>query len=128
LQVAAKQPCDFNTRMGSRDAHHEDLRKNRFPRQTGSFNLNLTQILHASGLCYFSITAHQHAQMMAILGISGAVTAIYRYFAPLRRGMAAGRGAERRAYRHPEAKIGRNDPCPCGSGKKYKHCCGQASL
>jgi hypothetical protein len=29
------------------------------------------------------------------LGISGAVTAIYRYFAPLRRRMAAGRGAER---------------------------------
>jgi hypothetical protein len=23
-------------------------------------------------------------------------------------------------------KIGRNDPCPCGSGKKYKHCCGRA--
>ena len=23
------------------------------------------------------------------------------------------------------AKIGRNDPCPCGSGKKYKHCHGQ---
>ena len=22
------------------------------------------------------------------------------------------------------AKIGRNDPCPCGSGKKYKKCCG----
>ena len=20
-------------------------------------------------------------------------------------------------------KVGRNDPCPCGSGKKYKHCC-----
>ncbi|HIE5355049.1 preprotein translocase subunit SecA [Stenotrophomonas maltophilia] len=26
-----------------------------------------------------------------------------------------------------EAKIGRNDPCPCGSGKKYKHCHGQLS-
>jgi preprotein translocase subunit SecA len=24
-----------------------------------------------------------------------------------------------------EAKIGRNDPCPCGSGKKYKSCHGQ---
>jgi hypothetical protein len=24
----------------------------------------------------------------------------------------------------PGAKIGRNDPCPCGSGKKYKRCCG----
>ncbi len=23
-------------------------------------------------------------------------------------------------------KIGRNDPCPCGSGKKYKKCCGKA--
>jgi preprotein translocase subunit SecA len=23
------------------------------------------------------------------------------------------------------AKVGRNDPCPCGSGKKYKHCHGQ---
>ena len=20
-------------------------------------------------------------------------------------------------------KVGRNDPCPCGSGRKYKHCC-----
>jgi preprotein translocase subunit SecA len=25
----------------------------------------------------------------------------------------------------PRAKVGRNDPCPCGSGKKYKRCCGQ---
>ena len=24
---------------------------------------------------------------------------------------------------HPREKTGRNDPCPCGSGKKYKHCC-----
>ena len=23
-----------------------------------------------------------------------------------------------------DAKVGRNDPCPCGSGKKYKKCCG----
>jgi preprotein translocase subunit SecA len=25
---------------------------------------------------------------------------------------------------HKEKKVGRNDPCPCGSGKKYKKCCG----
>ena len=24
-------------------------------------------------------------------------------------------------------KIGRNDPCPCGSGKKYKYCCGRTA-
>ena len=26
---------------------------------------------------------------------------------------------------HAEPKVGRNDPCPCGSGKKYKHCHGK---
>ena len=25
----------------------------------------------------------------------------------------------------PAAAVGRNDPCPCGSGKKYKKCCGR---
>ena len=27
--------------------------------------------------------------------------------------------------RTTDAKVGRNSPCPCGSGKKYKHCCGK---
>lgn len=27
--------------------------------------------------------------------------------------------------RRKEKKVGANDPCPCGSGKKYKHCCGR---
>ena len=26
---------------------------------------------------------------------------------------------------NPPRKVGRNDPCPCGSGKKYKKCCGK---
>ncbi|HCG04058.1 MAG TPA: preprotein translocase subunit SecA, partial [Desulfovibrio sp.] len=26
--------------------------------------------------------------------------------------------------RRAEPKVGRNDPCPCGSGQKYKKCCG----
>ncbi len=29
---------------------------------------------------------------------------------------------------HTKSKIGRNDPCPCGSGKKYKRCCGGATI
>ena len=28
-------------------------------------------------------------------------------------------------HRNEGAKIGRNEPCPCGSGKKYKKCCGR---
>ena len=30
-----------------------------------------------------------------------------------------------RTVRNEEPKVGRNDPCPCGSGKKYKNCCGK---
>jgi uncharacterized protein YchJ len=28
-------------------------------------------------------------------------------------------------YKRTAPKVGRNDPCPCASGKKYKKCCGQ---
>ena len=30
-----------------------------------------------------------------------------------------------RPVQRTSKKVGRNDPCPCGSGKKYKHCCGR---
>ena len=33
--------------------------------------------------------------------------------------------AEARPMRREGPKVGRNDPCPCGSGKKYKQCCGK---
>ena len=33
--------------------------------------------------------------------------------------------AQPKAPKKAEAKVGRNDPCPCGSGKKYKNCCGR---
>jgi SEC-C motif-containing protein len=39
----------------------------------------------------------------------------WTYTRPLREGPAP--------VRHAAAKVGRNDPCPCGSGKKYKQCC-----
>jgi preprotein translocase subunit SecA len=32
---------------------------------------------------------------------------------------------EKKPFVRPDRKIGRNDPCPCGSGKKYKHCHGR---
>ena len=39
---------------------------------------------------------------------------------------AAGQGDKSKpAPIHVEKKVGRNDPCPCGSGKKYKHCHGR---
>ena len=40
----------------------------------------------------------------------------------------SGDGSERgRTVRNKDKKVGPNDPCPCGSGKKYKKCCGSPS-
>jgi preprotein translocase subunit SecA len=36
-------------------------------------------------------------------------------------------GVGRAAEGHGRRKVGRNDPCPCGSGKKYKKCCGRTA-
>ncbi len=36
-----------------------------------------------------------------------------------------GDGTVKKQPRRVQKKIGRNDPCPCGSGKKYKNCCGR---
>jgi preprotein translocase subunit SecA len=38
-------------------------------------------------------------------------------------GESSGESASRQTVRHATPKVGRNDPCPCGSGKKYKKCC-----
>lgn len=34
-------------------------------------------------------------------------------------------GVQMKPYVRSEAKVGRNDTCPCGSGLKYKKCCGK---
>jgi uncharacterized protein len=61
-----------------------------------------------------------------IVGAAVAVRMIYEYFAAHRR-MAA-TTHDKVEPRPKQSKVGRNDPCPCGSGKKYKRCCGQASI
>ncbi len=38
--------------------------------------------------------------------------------------MGGGESAGPQSVKRAEPKVGRNDPCPCGSGKKYKKCCG----
>ena len=44
----------------------------------------------------------------------------------LGRGDSGGARSKPKTVKRKGAKIGRNDPCPCGSGKKYKKCCGAA--
>ena len=56
-----------------------------------------------------------------VAGLVGA----YRYFRPHGKPDVRSRRAE---SPHTSSKVGRNDPCPCGSGKKYKRCCGGATI
>lgn len=47
---------------------------------------------------------------------------MHDYWAPERHAGAVSMGAA--TFRRTETKVGRNQPCPCGSGKKHKRCCG----
>ena len=62
-----------------------------------------------------------------LIGMAAAVPRIYRYFASHRRARVRA-AREVQTFRRSETKVGRNDPCPCGSGKKYKKCCGAVTL
>ena len=56
------------------------------------------------------------------LQIPEAVVAMYEYWLPYRRAVY-----EREVAKSLQVKVGRNEPCPCGSGKKFKRCCGAAA-
>jgi hypothetical protein len=48
-----------------------------------------------------------------------------RYLGALKQAFMEASADKASTYLRPGVKIGRNDPCPCGSGKKYKKCCGE---
>ena len=61
------------------------------------------------------------AQRAALaLQIPEAVLSMHAHWLPMRRAIH-----ERTVARTLRAKVGRNEPCPCGSGKKFKKCCGK---
>lgn len=65
------------------------------------------------------------AEAAASLAIECALS-MHEYWEPVRRALVpAGAGESGPVpFRHALPKVGRNAPCPCGSGKKYKRCCG----
>ena len=60
-----------------------------------------------------------------IVHMAAGLLGAYRYFREHRQISAS---AHRSEPRRNAPKVGRNDPCPCGSGKKYKRCCGGATV
>jgi uncharacterized protein len=63
-----------------------------------------------------------------IAGAAAGTTQIYRYFKAQRFLTNDPLGNMPDFLRSTMPKIGRNDPCPCGSGKKFKRCCGKTTL
>jgi uncharacterized protein len=62
-----------------------------------------------------------------IVGVAAGVMAIYHYF-ETERLLPTLSADDAATYRRIAPKVGRNDPCPCGSGKKFKHCCANITL
>jgi uncharacterized protein len=60
-----------------------------------------------------------------IAHIAAGLVGAYRYFRSQRE---ANLTVHTREVRRNDANVGRNEPCPCGSGKKYKKCCGSATV
>ncbi len=65
--------------------------------------------------------------------VAPALVEIHAYWKPHRDARPAGLvgndfrlGGQRAPVTREAPKVGRNDPCPCGSGKKFKKCCGDA--
>jgi uncharacterized protein len=72
----------------------------------------------------------KQAAQDAYEAIPAAVAALHDYFKAQREQPSGKRDSDFDAaapaypFQQNEVKIGRNDPCPCGSGKKFKKCCG----
>jgi len=54
---------------------------------------------------------------------SGLLTLIFQHEVDHFEGLTL-KDRQRKPIKHIESKVGRNESCPCGSGKKYKKCCG----
>lgn len=105
---------------------------------------NWSELLHSKGnggwLAPIIALAHEHdpdpemrpykepvneeRRYNLIVALSVGVEKIYKHFDPHRR-MAVSDIRDTNTFRRNTSKVGRNEPCPCGSGRKYKRCCGE---
>jgi uncharacterized protein len=69
------------------------------------------------------ISAEQREKI--IVHMAAGLLGAYRHFRAHREADA---GIGTAGLRRSTRKTGRNDPCPCGSGRKYKRCCGGAAV
>jgi preprotein translocase subunit SecA len=93
---------------------------NLFEEMKGHIRLNVAKLLFRVQVKAESGLQHRSSARPVTFDAGGGVSAL---------ALAAGQSPQRGGKIAPikaEEKVGRNDPCPCGSGKKYKHCHGRS--
>jgi preprotein translocase subunit SecA len=74
----------------------------------------------------FKAQLESTANMRSVWNISSAMHSEYEQFNSQQEAAQRPQGQQMvKQIKLEKPKVGRNEPCPCGSGKKYKKCCGQ---
>jgi preprotein translocase subunit SecA len=93
------------------------------------FQVLLDTIRHDVAHTIYHVGIRQEARLPELRRSGGQARQPVKEPAPSPMARVAGRPNQRpqspRQVGVGAKKVGRNDPCPCGSGKKYKHCCGR---
>ncbi len=76
-------------------------------------------------ICTWKRPPNRKLREQTLVGLGVAAQRTYEFFRPHRMRKAR---QEQSGVRRVRQRIGRNALCPCGSGKKYKRCCGNATL
>ena len=108
--------------------HQEDWAKLSDDEENGGSLVPILALAHENDpdpkLRPYKEPVNEERREQLIMGLAAGAMNIYKYFEPHRR-MPISTG---NTFRRDTPKVGRNEPCPCGSGRKYKRCCGDVTL
>lgn len=114
-ELAEKYGTDIQTMTGFLDGISESLKQD-IPTETMDENTEIVLEIDPEKLYYNMV----EAKAEWLYGLEA-----WDYILSAERRKELYREQKQSGTIRKEVKVGRNDPCPCGSGKKYKYCCGR---
>ena len=89
------------------------------------FELMIQQIKEETVMFCYNVTLQTNTERKQVIGDGKGIKEEYQEDALPNEQVKAKETQKPQTYRRDSEKIGRNEPCPCGSGLKYKNCCGK---
>lgn len=114
-ELAEKYGTDIQTMTGFLDGISESLKQD-IPTETMDENTEIVLEIDPEKLYYNMV----EAKAEWLYGLE-----VWDHILSAERRKELYREQKQSGTIRKEVKVGRNDPCPCGSGKKYKYCCGR---